>query len=548
MIEVLYKNQKFEVPEGISLLQLQKIVAGDKEGVIGALVNNVPTELTRQLYQNKSVEFVTIADQYGKSIYLNSLVLMLYKVLTDMRGGYTFIMEHAISNGYFIRILDKHGIKVPIAKGLIIKRKMMDMVAADLPFKTYHQPTSEVIKIFEQCGNLDGAELLKYVKTYYTTYYQLGDTVEFLHDGTVPSTSYLKVFDLTPYHDGFILRLPCGVGSTEVSPLVDMPKLYNTYKNNWTLEHKARLTEIAHLNGISADNLPVMITISEAIHEKNIVRIADKITAKPFVKVVLIAGPSSSGKTTFSKRLSVQLAASGVKPTALSLDNYFVDREKNPVDENGELDFESLYSLDLERLSSDLKRIINGERVETPIYDFITGKRSTDTIPICLGHNEVLVIEGTHALNPELSKSLPERSLFKVFVSALNTMSLSEHICIPADDTRLLRRIIRDYKYRGYSAEDTILRWPSVRRGEAKWIEPFQEDADEVFNSSLLFELAAVSRQAVPVLMDVPHFSAAYPVAHRLRATLRLIKPISFSDIPSTSLLREFLGGSGFRY
>jgi len=548
MIEVLYKNKKFEVPEGISLQQLQKIVAGEVNGVIGALVNNVPTGLSVQLYQNKSVDFLTLDDQFGRRIYLNSLILLFYKALTDISGDYDFIMEHAISNGYFIHITDRAGIDVTGIDSTLVKGKMMELVERDLPFRAFQQPTTEVVKLLSKGGNKSAADLMKYRKTFYTSYFQLGDNVEFFNYGTVPSTGYLKVFEVSPYHDGLLLRLPVGSGSAEITPMVDMPKLYNTYKNNWTLEHKAGMTQISEMNGIPAEDLPTFITISEAIHEKNIVRIADKIIDKKTVKVVLIAGPSSSGKTTFSKRLSVQLAASGVNPTALSLDNYFVDREKNPKDENGQLDFESLYSLDLQRLGSDLERIIKGEEVQTPIYDFITGSRSDKTIPICLGKNDVLVIEGTHGLNPELSKGLEDKYLFKIFVSALNTMSLSQHICIPADETRLLRRIIRDYKYRGYSAEDTIMRWPSVRRGEAKWIEPYQEEADDVFNSSLLFELAAVARQAMPMLMEVPHYSPAYPVAHRLRSMLRFIRPIRYSDIPSTSLLREFLGGSGFRY
>ncbi|MCQ2351470.1 MAG: nucleoside kinase [Paludibacteraceae bacterium] len=550
MIEVVVKNlgKTLNLAEGTSLAELRDMLyPHNKYSIIGATVNNVASGLSTKLFQNKTVRFVTVADPEGREIYLNSLTLVLGKAVSDTIKHGSFIIEHSISNGYFVRIFDGP-IAVLHVTGNIIKKKMRQIIENDIPFQSFSKPTVEVVKLMEDRGNTAAANLLKFRKSFYTTYYKLDETVDYVVTGTVPSTSYLKVFDLQPYNDGWLLQLPDPKSEDTVMPLVDMPRLYNTYKNNWSLEHKARLTGIAELNNISKDNLPVMIMISEARHEKNIVRISDKITSDSKIKVVLIAGPSSSGKTTFSKRLSVQLAASGVKPVPLSLDNYFVNRNMNPIDENGQLDFESLYSLDLPKFYADLEGLIKGECVNTPVYNFETGLRNETPVPLKLNDSEVLIIEGTHALNPELTKTLPEKALFKIFVSALNTMSLNDHICIPADDTRLLRRIIRDFKYRGYSAEDTILRWPSVRRGEVKWIDPFQEEADEMFNSSLLFELAATSRQAIPLLMEVPHYSDAYPIAYRLRTMLRFIQPINFNDIPATSLLREFLGGSGFKY
>ncbi len=556
MIEVIIKNlnKTVTVKEGTTLAELKDMaypigsgVKGQGSGVIGATLNNVASGLATPLFQNKTVKFVTVADQEGRDIYLNSLTLVLSKAVSDTIRNGSFIIEHSISGGYFVRIF--HGQHVATRlKGEIVKRKMAQIIDADIPFQSFSKPTPDVVKLMEEKGNMQAANLLKFRKSYYTTYYQLDKTVDYVVTGTVPSTSYLKVFDLQPYYDGWLLQIPDAKKTDVVTPFTLMPRLYNTYKNNWGLEHKARLTGIAELNNITEDNVPLMIMLSEALHEKNIVRISDKITSNSKIKVVLIAGPSSSGKTTFSKRLSVQLATSGVKPVPLSLDNYFVNRNMNPIDENGQLDFESLYSLDLNKFYADLEGLIKGEMVETPVYNFETGLRNETHVPMKLNDSEVLVIEGTHALNPELTKALPQKALFKIFVSALNTMSLNDHICIAADDTRLLRRIIRDYKYRGYSAEDTILRWPSVRRGEFKWIDPFMEEADEMFNSTLLFELAATSRQALPLLLEVPHYSDAYPIANRLRTMLRFIKPINFNNIPSTSLLREFLGGSGFKY
>ncbi|HPG55049.1 MAG TPA: nucleoside kinase, partial [Candidatus Enterocola sp.] len=302
------------------------------------------------------------------------------------------------------------------------------------------------------------------------------------------------------------------------------------------------------VNSIKRSDLNILIKVTEALHEKKIVQIADKIAHNQNIRVILVAGPSSSGKTTFSKRLSVQLAASGIIPEALSLDNYFINRESTPIDENGEHDFESIHALDLPYLNSQLEQLINGKEVETPIYNFETGKREAKGKKMQIKDGQVLVIEGIHGLNPELTKTIPDETKFKIYVSALTTLSGNDHNWIPTSDTRILRRIIRDHKYRSYSAENTILRWPSVRRGENKWIFPYQENADAMFNSSLLFELSAIKKQAEPILMEVGQNSNAYPEARRLLNLLQFFTPISYNDIPATSLLREFLGGSGFRY
>ncbi|MBQ1851459.1 MAG: nucleoside kinase [Paludibacteraceae bacterium] len=542
MLDIIIANTKktVQVQEGTTLLEiLESSNIENKGNIVGATMNNRPAGLKTRLYMNRTIRFIEASDTDGKMIYLNSLVLVLNKAISDILPGGKLRVEHSISDGFLCLITKDNA---PVSTDVVTKlrSKMQEIIDADKPIRQISTPTTHAIKLFTERGLDSIANILKYRKNFYTTYFSLGDTVDFFIGTLVPSTGYLKKFNLQPYYDGILLQ-----GSADITL---MPKLYQTYKNNWSLERKARLTNIADLNSINIDQQSILIKISEALHEKNIVRIADKITGNPTIRVVLIAGPSSSGKTTFSKRLSVQIAASGIKPIALSLDNYFINRADTPLDENGEHDFETLYSLDLDRFHTDLKNLIEGYEVETPIYNFETGRRELKGVTMKLGENEVLVIEGIHAINPELTKTLPQETLFKVFVSALNTLSFNDHNCIPADDTRLLRRIIRDYKYRKYSAEDTILRWPSVRRGEKKWIEPFQESVDEMFNSSLLFELAVVRHQAETLLLDVPHYSDAYPVAHRLLRLLTFIKPISFDNIPAISLLREFLGGSGFKY
>lgn len=545
MIDIILTNtgKTLQVEPGTTLMQINKSLELDgKVRMLAATINNVPHPLSTPLYQNSTVNFIAENTGLGRRIYFNSLVMVLYKTIQEVLPGGSLVVEHSISNGYFCQIT-QNGESIDNTTLSRLKAWMREIIDSDIPFIPHTVPTVQAQKLF-------GTSILNYKRHFYSTYWSLDNTIFYSPSCMAPSTKYLKVFDIQPYYDGFLIMLPSysGENPEAINPLVLLPKLYNTYKDTWGLEYKTKLTSVEGINRLKRDEIQQLIQVTEALHEKKIVRIADKITNNPDVKVVLIAGPSSSGKTTFSKRLSVQLLASGVKPVALSLDNYFINRDTTPLDENGEHDFETLYALDLERFSSDLEGLITGNEVETPIYNFETGKREAKGVKYSIKSGEVLVIEGIHALNPELTKQLPSKTLFKVFVSALNTMSLDNHHCIPADDTRLLRRIIRDYKYRGYSAEATILRWPSVRRGEKKWIEPYQENADEMFNSSLLFELAAIRRQAEPILREVPHYSDAYTAAYRIIEMLNFIRPISFNDIPATSLLREFLGGSGFKY
>jgi uridine kinase len=428
-----------------------------------------------------------------------------------------------------------------------IKNRATQLVEQDLPIELFYEPRQQTIQLFKDNNDTGVSNLLEYQKSYYTYYYQLGGTTDFYADLLVPSTKYLTQFDLCAYFDGFLIRVPQKDNANQLEEIIQQRKTYEIYKEHVNWCNLMGINNITDLNALTKEQRSICIKVSEALHEKKIAKIAEQIVENKDIRIVLIAGPSSSGKTTTSKRLSVQLAASGVRPRTLSLDNYYLTHDKTPLDEFGELDFESLYALDLPLLNQQLQQLIAGETIIPPIFNFKTEQREQGK-PMQLNENEILVIEGIHGLNPELTASIPEKLKFKVYASALTALSLNDHNWISASDTRLLRRIIRDYKYRNYPAYKTIDRWPSVRRGEDKWIFPFQENADAMFNSSLLFELASIKRQAEPILNEVPQDSDSYPEARRLLHLLDFVVGIPYSEIPQTSLLREFLGGSGFRY
>jgi len=549
-IEIICKNngKRIKVPIGSNLEEIM-ILAGvqTKYKVMGALVNNKIMSLSTPVYRNKSVEFIDLGSTSGMRIYVRSLIFVLYKAVNDVVPGARLRVEHPISTGYYIEI-SIDGKMIGNDTLGAIKNRMREIVAADMPFEMFYRPTVEIEKMFRESGAENTANLLRYVKDYYSIYYTLDGLPDFYQSLLTPTTGCLDIFDLVPYFDGFFLCLPSPGKPDELAAPCFLKQTFETFKEYWSWCRIMGITDIADINKVKKEELNRLIKIAEALHEKKIVQIADRIIKDKRIKIILVAGPSSSGKTTFSKRISIQLAASGVFPLTLSLDNYFINRDKTPVDENGEHDFESLYSLDLPLFYEQMEELARGEEVETPIYNFETGRREPRGVKMKLRDGQVIVIEGIHALNPELTKTIPDEAKFKVFVSPLTALSINDHNWIPTEDIRILRRIIRDHKYRSYSGEDTILRWGSVRRGEDKWILPFSENADAMFNSSLLFELQAIRRQAEPILMEVRQDSDAYPEARRLLKLLRLFAPISFYDIPSTSLLREFLGGSGFRY
>ena len=548
-IEIICKNngEKISAPLGISLEELLLLFRIENpKSILGALVNNKPTPLKSQVFANKTVEFIDYSSPIGRGIYVRSVAFLLNKVLKDLFENTEFRIEHSVPSGYYCTI-KSNGKNISAEQLEILLSEAKKMVAQDLPFEMLYLPKKSVIEEFKKIGDNAVANLLSYSKFYYAHYYKLGDTIDYYHSLLAPSTSYLKLFEVSPIFNGFLLRVPKQTNTSELEDIVPMDKIFEIFQEYIDWNKIVGLEDLPELNAINKEQRAALIKVTEALHEKKISKIAEKIASDPKIKIILVSGPSSSGKTTFSKRLSVQLAACKIRPIALSLDNYYLTHDKTPLDEFGELDFESLYALDLPLFNEQLQAMLRGEEVQTPKFNFETEKRELGP-KIKLHDNDVLVIEGIHGLNPELTASIPDEKKFKVYVSALTTLSLGPRNWLSTSDTRLLRRCIRDHKYRNYPAEKTILRWPSVRRGESKWIFPYQENADEMFNSSLLYEISSIKKQAEPILTEVPQDSDAYPTAKRLLNLLQFFTPIPYNEVPNTSLLREFLGGSSFRY
>lgn len=519
-------------------------------GVVSAKVNNVVQGLSYRVYNNKDVEFLDITCASGMRTYVRSLCFVLCKAVEDLYPGGDFVLEHPISKGYYCRLLI--GREVGLDDAIRLKNRMQEIIAQDIPFKRHHEHTKDVVKIFNEKGREDKVNLLETSGKLWSYYYTLDDCVDYYYGSLVPSTGYLKKFDLVKYYDGLLLQIPKTSNPNELEDVVKQEKMFDVLKEFRQLNQIVGLGTVGEFNvACRRKRASGMIQVSEALQEKKISNIADEIykryKGENHVRMVLIAGPSSSGKTTFSKRLSVQIIANGLKPFPISLDNYFVDRTHTPKDENGEYDFESLYALDLEYFNKQLNELLEGKEVVLPRFNFTTGKREAGE-KFKLAPNTILILEGIHALNPDLTPNIPDECKFKIFVSAMTTILLDDHNYIPTTDNRLLRRIIRDYKYRNYSAEETISRWPSVRAGEDKWIIPYQENADAMFNSALLFELAVIKDVAEPLLRRVPEDSPVFSEAYRLLKFLDYITSVPSREIPPTSLLREFLGGSSFKY
>ncbi|NDV78872.1 nucleoside kinase [Dysgonomonas sp. 511] len=517
--------------------------------IVNAKVNNKTEPLTYQAYHNKTVEFVDLSQPSGMRTYVRSLCFLLAKAVYEILPEAHLLLEHPISLGYFCRVekiasLDQKAVDA-------IKSKIREYIAADLPFEDVEEETAKVVQMFREKGFEDKAILLETLGDLYSKYYRMGETVDYFYGCLTPSSGYLDLFDLELYNDGLLLRVPNRNNPVGLEPVVPQPKMYNVYKEHLKFLNIIGLDNVGDMNKATRQGkMTPIIQISEAYQEKTIADIAEQIAhkAKDGVRVVLISGPSSSGKTTFRMRLEVQLMVNLLKPVGLSLDDYFVDRETTPLDENGKYDFESLYALDIPKFNEDLEKLLAGEQIELPTFNFTTGKREYKGHNLQLHEGSILVIEGIHGLNPELTARIPESHKFKIYVSALTTISLDDHNWISTTDNRLLRRLIRDFRYRNYSAIDTISRWPSVRKGEDKWIFPYQENADVMFNSAMMYELAALRRHAEPILMQVPNNVPEYADAHRLLKFLRYFNYINDKELPPTSLLREFLGGSSFTY
>jgi len=554
MLQIYCKNINKSkcFPIGISLLDIYSGFNLDLPyGPVSAKVNNKVENLTFRLYNNKDIEFQTIQSSSGMRTYVRSLCFVLCKAVEDLYPNGSIALEHPVSKGYYCQLkLDR---TVGLDDVQRIKQRMKEIIAEDLPFKRFEKHTTEVVELFRQKGMMDKVQLLETSGNLYSYYYTLGDTIDYYYGSLLPSTGYIHLFDLVKYYDGLLIQIPNRSNPDKLEEVLKQEKMLEVLKEHRRWNQILGIGTVGDFNkACNAGYTTELINVSEALQEKRISQIADEIfnrgkNGHP-VKLILISGPSSSGKTTFSKRLSVQLMANGLRPYPISLDDYFVDRVDTPKDENGNYDYESLYALDLDFFNRQLQALLNGEEVELPRFNFTTGRREMSGKHLKIDNNMILILEGIHALNPELTPHIPAESKFKIYVSALTTILLDNHNYIPTTDNRLLRRIIRDYKYRGYSAEETISRWPSVRAGEEKWIFPYQENADVMFNSALLFELAIIKDYAEPILRKVPNNRPEYSEAYRLRKFLEYFVPLQDKELPPTSLLREFLGGSSFRY
>ena len=544
-------NQKeIEVEKGSSVLEIfNKSGIELNSRVMGALVNNRTQSLNFRVYKPKDIEFFDYSSPHGERVYIHTLSLILYKAVTDIMPNVKLDIEHSISKGIFCRLSEECGENTLTR----INERMREITEKDIAIERFEEPTKGVIEKFRNAEMDDKVKLLSYISEPYTVYYKLDNVIDAFPYELVPSTGYITTFSFVKYSYGYLLVPPSKENPNELNKISRQDKLLAAFEEQYRFNNIAQLSNIGDLNeAITNGHAPVLIKVMEALHEKQIAKIADDIAQRFKLngssRVVLIAGPSSSGKTTFSKRLSVQLLTNLLVPVAISLDDYFVDRQNTPRDESGDYDYESIYALDLEAFNKDLNDLLDGKEVEIPTYNFETGTRNYTGKKLKLSPQSILILEGIHALNPQLTSQIEERMKFKIYVSALTSISIDDHNRIPTTDNRLLRRIIRDAKYRGSSAQSTIARWPSVRRGEEKWIFPFQENADAMFNTSLLYELSVICREAIPVLAQVGKDQKEYNEAKRLLNFLTMFIPTQEKEIPPTSLAREFLGGSSFIY
>ena len=549
-IKVHIKNngKTIEVPLGCNLETVYQLSGLEmKHGPISAHVNNKVEGMHFRIYKQKEVDFLDITSASGSRAYTRSLFFVLCKAAHELYDPCKVAIDIPVSNGYYVNL--NIGRPVTLDDAGAIRRRMQEIINAALPIHRHETTTEEAIQLFDSLHNRSKVKLLKSTGRIFTTYYDIDGYVDYYYGSLLTNTSQLYLFGVEKYYDGLLLRLPSREHPDELGEMTHQDKMFGIFKEHHQWQDILGLRTIGDLNEvIEKGGSSQLIQVSEALQEKKISRIADEIAQRKGIRMVLIAGPSSSGKTTTCKRLSVQLVTNSIKPVPISLDDYFLDRDKTPRDEKGDYDFEHLHALNLELLNEQMNALFNGEEVELPRYNFQLGKSEMSGRRLRLRDDEILVVEGIHALNPELMSQVPQHQIYRVYASALTTLLLDNHNYIPTTDNRLLRRIIRDNKYRGVSAVETIRRWPSVRAGENKWIFPFQENADAMFNSAMLFELAVIKAQAEPLLEQVPENVLEYCEAYRLRKFLNYIKPIPADQIPPTSLLREFLGGSSFKY
>ena len=553
-IQILCKNtnEYIDVDGGDTLQDVYDTLSGRLNfRPICARVNNVTQDMHFAIYRPKLVEYLDAATDTGRRVYIRSLCMMLYKAITDLYPGKRLLIDHSISNGYYCIFKHEAG---PVSADVVnaIKERMRQIAEADIKWVRRERLTDDVMEMFRKQSMPDKVRLLESKHDIYTTYYKLDKVIDSYYGPLAPSTGFIKVFDLVPYKDGMLLLGPDRDDASKPAKPVKQEKMFQAFTDYVNLNCVIGVADVGELNRAIADHRASdLINVAEALHNKMFAKIADDIALRyrqGGARVVLIAGPSSSGKTTSSKRLAIQLITNYIVPKVISLDNYFVDRAHTPRDENGDYDYEALHALDLDQFNADITDLIAGKEVKMPTYNFETGMREYRGNTLKLEKNNILLMEGIHGLNPELTAHIPDEMKYRLFVSALTTLNIDDHNWIPTSDNRLLRRIVRDYKYRAVSARDTIARWGSVRRGEEKWIFPYQENADATFNSSLLFELAVMKSYVEPILRQVPNNCPEFSEAHRLLQFMSYFEPLAERDVPSTSLLREFLGGSSVHY
>ena len=562
MLQIRCKNNGItkSFPEGTSLLEVYQSFADELQmpyPVVSAKVNNASQGLKFRLYQNRDVEFFDAREGSGHRVYVRSLCFVLYKATQDLFPGSKLFIEHTISRGYYCNFKKKNtkdGGQISDDDIEQLKRRMQEIIDLDMPFRRNEATTEEAIRVFAERGFTDKVKLLETSGQIYSDYYMLGDTADYYYGPLVPSAGYLKVWGLERYQDGMLLRVPDWYNPTVLAEKVDMPKTYEMFAEKTRWDIIMRLSNAGDVNrAVLKGYASELIQVSEALQEKKIVQIAEEIERrfhreKDPVRIVLITGPSSSGKTTFCKRLSVQLLACGLRPMSFSTDDYFVNRVDTPKLPNGDYDFDNIETVEYNLLEEHLLRLMRGERVEVPEYNFVTGKREWNGKKLKLQNDSVLIIEGIHALNPLLTSKIPDSQKFKIYISALTSISLDDHNWIPVRDNRLLRRIIRDYNKGAYTARETISQWKNVCEAEDKWIFPYQETADVMFNSALNIEFAVLRTHAEIILASVPRNCPEYSEAHRLMKFIHYFIPVSDKEIPPTSIMREFVGGSSFKY
>ena len=559
MLQIRCKNNNMtkSFPEGTSLLDVYQEFAKEialPYPVVSAKVNNVSQGLKFRLYQNRDVEFLDAREGSGHRVYVRSLSFVLYKATQDVLPGSKLFIEHSLCRGFYCNLKKKNGTTINDEEFRQIKQRMQEIIDLDMPFRRTEATNEEAIRVFQECGFTDKVKLLETCGQIYSDYYTLGNTVDHYYGPLVPSAGYLKVWGLDRYEEGLLLRVPDWNKPSQLAEYMDQPKTFEMFAEKTRWDIIMRLSNAGDVNrAIQRGYASELIQVSEALQEKKIVQIAEEIERRFHreqnpTRIVLITGPSSSGKTTFCKRLSVQLLACGLRPVSFSTDDYFVNRVDTPKLPNGDYDFDNIETVEYKLLQEHLKRLMQGERVEIPEYNFVTGQREWNGKKLKLGNDTVLIIEGIHALNPLLTKDIDDLLKYKIYISALTSISLDDHNWIPTRDNRLLRRIIRDYNKGAYKAEESIAQWRNVCEAEEKWILPFQETADVLFNSALNIEFAVLRIHAELILAQVPRNCPEYAEAHRLMKFIHCFLPVSDKEIPPTSIMREFVGGSSFKY